>query len=209
MLQFFDNLPDPWGTIAKSIVGVIGAIIAIFTSMKMFAIVPQGHKAMKTRFGRVVRHRDGTVREYDPGVMWLVPFFGGCELIDVREQHRDLGEITVEQGMYCLRVASLHLVVRVIDLYSFRYVINDPLAVINALARQECQRLLRASTDAIQLGVGHFSDDFTAICTSYGVEVLRLIVDNDVPDSRMALAGAVAATRCDPALGAIADSITP
>lgn len=207
MLQFFDSLPDPWNTIAKSVVGILGVLIAVFTSMKMFAIVPQDHRAMKTRFGRVVRHRDGSVRTYEPGVMWLVPFFGGCELVDTREQHRDLGVITVEQGPYALRIVSLHLVVVVTDLYAFRYVVDNPLAVINALARQECQRLLRDKPAAIALTTSDFSAEFASACSLYGVLVARLIVDNDVPDARMALAGAVA-THCCAASGPVVESTT-
>lgn len=209
MLQLFDNLPDPWGAVTKSIAGILGVTIAIFTSMKMFAIVPQGHRALKTRFGRVVHNRDGSVREYEPGVMWLVPFFGGCELVDVREQHRDIGEITVEQGEYRLRSASLHLVVQVVDLYLFRYMANDPLGVIDARAREECQRLLRAGQPATNIAVEDFNARMISDCIAYGLVLRRLIIDNDMPDARMALAEAVATHCCDAVLGPVVESLTP
>ena len=204
MLQFLDNLPDPWGNVVKTLVGVIGAVIAIFTSMKMFAIVPQGHQAMKTRFGRVLLGRSEQVRLYDPGVMWLVPFFGGCVLVDRREQHRDLGEICVQLGVYQLRVVSLHLIVRVCDPYEFMYVIDNPLNTVNALARQEAQRLMRSGITATELRIDLCDPSFIAACASYGIEIVRLIVDNDMPDTRMSLANAVAGTD-QPITGAIVE----
>lgn len=80
--DFVDGLPQPWSWILKLVIGIVAAGVVLY---KTILYVPQDHKGIKLRFGKVV-FRDGDPIIYGPGIHIVVPFTHSLEQVDSRER---------------------------------------------------------------------------------------------------------------------------
>ncbi|MBO6009288.1 MAG: protease modulator HflC [Ruminobacter sp.] len=65
---------------------IIGLLVLAVVAYQSIFVVPEGQKALLTRFAKVVRNGDGAVSLYEPGAGFKIPFVDKVMYLDARVQ---------------------------------------------------------------------------------------------------------------------------
>lgn len=65
---------------------IIGLLVLAVLAYQSIFVVPEGQKALLTRFAKVVRNGDGAVSLYEPGAGFKIPFVDKVMYLDARVQ---------------------------------------------------------------------------------------------------------------------------
>ena len=65
---------------------IIGFLVLAVVAYQSIFVVPEGQKALLTRFAKVVRNGDGAVSLYEPGAGFKIPFVDKVMYLDARVQ---------------------------------------------------------------------------------------------------------------------------
>lgn len=65
---------------------IIGILVLAVVAYQSIFVVPEGQKALLTRFAKVVRNGDGAVSLYEPGAGFKIPFVDKVMYLDARVQ---------------------------------------------------------------------------------------------------------------------------
>ncbi len=103
---------------SELMVPLLAAIVPlVIGGIKSIKFVQEGERGIRLRFGRAVRHRDGTPKIYEPGFVLLIPFVDKLQRRHVRQQvvNFEHQRIVLENGL--VFIVSAILLFRVTDIY--------------------------------------------------------------------------------------------
>lgn len=120
--QIITYIPESMRSIVLTIGGVV---FAIFTLFSAFKFVPQGQLAMRKRFGKIIKRRDGTVKALRPGrAIILIPYIDTLEYVSSLDRTVEIRDKTISYNGRLFRVEGA-ADFSIEDIYRVRYVVDD------------------------------------------------------------------------------------
>lgn len=172
------------------IFSLLGAVAAFF--FKGLGSVQEGEQAVKCRWGRALKKKNGEFDVRDPGLVLLIPFMETISKRHVREQTLNLVNQNVTLADGFIQVVSAVVQFRVVDIYKALFAVENLIQSLENVALKIIQEELSRKTytelskEAIGIDDGgrlspNAAKRLGEIAARWGVEILEFgLTDNSI-----------------------------
>ena len=193
VFDIVNQVPSPWNIILWWLI-VIGAVA--YVGSRTFRFVPQGQKAMRTRWRKVVFKNDQPVY-LEPGLHVMWPWMHGLELVSTLDRTFELQRVQLLRTYYDRDNVFATVTFAVRSVFLVRYAVDNFEARVVAASAHQLGRVLemipggdiRKQRDLI---VELFGKEIAAKATELGIELRSIDITNIEGDAQFATAGSQA-----------------
>lgn len=193
LVEILDGmLPSPWNIVLRWVLAVGGVLFLLIKTVKF---VPQGQRAMRTRFGKVV-YRNGKPIYLEPGMHILFPVAHNLERVGVLDRTIELPPTRLRYGAFNVVDVTATVTFGAVDIYLIRYAVENLEERLAAACLARLRQVLQAVPDgAIDRSVAsidaEFNEIIAPIASELGLSLKGLDIVNVAPDAQFAIASAI------------------
>lgn len=177
-IEAINLLPAPWNIVVWCLLS-LGA--AGYVGSKTVFFVPQGHKAIKLRFKKVV-YRDDSAVVVEPGIRFVIPFSHSLKIVSTMPHPVPLRTMSASLDKYTVVKVRATAVFDIVDVYLVAYGSDD----FRIHLSSACENVLRSamhtarSTDP-DVVKDHFVNEILPTARALGVLFSELFITSVEP----------------------------
>jgi regulator of protease activity HflC (stomatin/prohibitin superfamily) len=188
-----NRIPSPWNILLWWLLG-IGT--AAYLASKTFKFVPQCHKALRTRWKKVI-FKNGEPVELGPGLHIMWPWMNGLVLVSTLDRPLGLLPIRLQISEYVVVDVSSTVTFSIHNIYKVLYGADNFETRLIAGCEAELRRALtgvssaKFETEEQDRVTQVFYEIISPLADELGVQLKALDITNVAPDAQFAIAGAI------------------